>query len=94
MSIFDRPESSQVPDAQGKSSKPPRRKPLDTLERVRREITSVYFDEREGRIDMEKAKGRAYLLGCVSAVLKAECTGDEELAALRKLAREKLKGKY
>lgn len=89
----DNPKSSQVPDAQGKSDKPPRRKPLDTLERVRREITSVYFEEREGRIDMERAKGRAYLLGCVSAVLKAEFSGDEELALLRKRAREKLKEK-
>jgi len=93
VSRSDMPETPQVPDTQGKSDKPPRRKPLDTLERVRREITSVYFEEREGRIDMERAKGRAYLLGCISAVLKAELTGDEELAELRRRAREKLKGK-
>lgn len=88
----DTPEVGQVPDAQGKTCKPPRRRPLDTLERVRREMTATYWEHREGLIALDDAKGRVHILGKISEVLKAEQNNDDELAGLLKQVREKLKG--
>lgn len=93
MTQGDTPQGDQVPDAKGVSGKPPRRRPLDTLERVRREMTTVYWEHREGRVDLDSAKGRVHMLGQISGVLKAETgSNDVEIAAMLKLVREKLKG--
>lgn len=92
MQDSDTLERGQVPDAQEKTGKPPRRRPLDTLERVRREMTATYWEHREGLIDLDSAKGRVHMLGKISEVLKAEQGSDDELAGLLKQVREKLKG--
>ncbi|MDR7332000.1 hypothetical protein [Roseateles asaccharophilus] len=92
MHEIDDPKGAQVPDAQGDSKKPPRRRPLDTLERVRREMTVTYWEHREGRIGLDDAKGRVHILGKISEVLKAEHGSDDEIAGLLKQVREKLKG--
>lgn len=92
MQDFDTPKQAQVPDTQGKTPKPPRRRPLDTLERVRREMTATYWEHREGLIDLDSAKGRVHMLGKISEVLKAEHGSDDEIMGLLKQMREKLKG--
>lgn len=92
MQDFDTLGHTQVPDTQGKSRNPPRRRPLDTLERVRREMTTTYWEHREGRLTIDDAKGRVHILGKISEVLKAEQNHDDELAGLLKQVREKLKG--
>lgn len=86
-------ESTQVPDTAGKSSTPPPRgKPLNTLEQIRREMVAVYNQERIGSIAMDRAKGKVYLLGQIAAVMRIERGTDDEVAALLAQVRDKLKG--
>lgn len=73
----------------GAPPKKPRPRPLDTLERVRRELASIYHQARDGRMELDKAKGLAYLLSQISAVLKAE-SGESELAALLAKVKDQL----
>lgn len=82
-----RADADDSPDPPGSK----RHRPLDTLERVRRELSRVYFDQKDGRLDMETAKGRAYLLSQITAVLKAETASDGEVTALLAQVRDKLK---
>lgn len=74
-------EEAQVPvgteDSQGGGGK--RRRPLDSLMHVRRELARVYWQQDEGKLAMDIAKGKAYLLGQLVAVLKAEQSDDAEL---------------
>lgn len=81
--------SPEKPAEGGGSRK--RHRPLDSLERVRRELSSVYFAQKDGTLDMDTAKGRAYLLGQIAAVLKAESASESELAALLAQVRDRLK---
>lgn len=75
-------EDSQVPDAAEDSpggGGRRRRRPLDSLMQVRRELARVYWEQDEGKLAMDTAKGRAYLLSQLVAVLKAEQSDDAEL---------------
>lgn len=85
------------PDDIGEDRTPPpggkgRRRPLDTLERCRRELSRVYWEARDGTMPLDKAKGLTYLLSQVAAVLKAETSTEADLAALLQQVRDKLKG--
>jgi hypothetical protein len=70
-----------------------RRRPLDTLERVRRELGRVYWLARDKTMPLEEAKGLTYLLSQIAAVLKAEQAGgsESELLALLSKVKERLK---
>lgn len=46
---------------------------------VRRELARVYWEQDEGKLPMDTAKGKAYLLGQLVAVLKAEQADDGEI---------------
>jgi hypothetical protein len=62
-----------------------RRRAFDSLGRVRRELSRVYFAQKDGQLDMDTAKGRTYLLSQIAAVLKAEDENDERIReAVRK----------
>jgi hypothetical protein len=52
-----------------------RGKPLDTLNDIRREVRSLYWAARRNRIDLQRAKGLAYLLQILHTV-----TRDAEMA--------------
>lgn len=67
-----------------------RHKPLDTLERVRRELSAIYYAAKTGSIELDRAKGLTYLLSQIAAVLKAETASEPELAALVQQVRDKL----
>lgn len=58
-----------------------RHKPLDSLERVRRELQAVYYAQKDEKLSMDIAKGRAYLLGQLLAVLKAEQADEAAIEA-------------
>ena len=77
----------------GSTTKRRRDKPLDTLERVRRELTKVYNDAKHGRIPMDRAKGLGHLLSLIAGVLKTETATESELAALLAQVRDKLGAK-
>lgn len=68
-----------------------RRRPLDTLDRCRRELSRVYWEARDGTLALDKAKGLTYLLSQVATVLRAESAAEPELAALLQQVRDKLK---
>lgn len=68
-----------------------RRRPLDTLERCRRELSRVYWEARDGTMPLDKAKGLTYLLSQVAAVLRAETASEPEIAALLQQVRDKLR---
>lgn len=68
----------------------PRHKPLDSLERVRRELSRLYYQAKDEKIDMDRAKALTYLLSQIAAVLKAETASESELAALLQQVRDKL----
>lgn len=77
-------EDSQVPVGAEDSPDPTpggrrRRRPLDSLMQVRREMARVYWEQDEGKLTMDTAKGKAYLLSQMVAVLKAEQSDDAEL---------------
>lgn len=91
MSGFD--STNDAPDRTnaGKSGDPTskkRRKPLDSLEAVRKEMTSTYWDMKEDKLDLDKGKARIYVLGKITEVLKTEKGPEEELQQIR----DKLKG--
>jgi hypothetical protein len=94
MSEFD--STNNTPDLTnaGKSGDPPskkRRKPLDSLEAVRREMTSTYWDMKEDKLELDEGKARIYVLGKITEVLKAEQgPPDEELIKLLKLVKGNL----
>jgi len=67
-----------------------RRRPLDSLERVRRELSKVYWDAKDGTLALDKAKALTYLLSQIAVVLKAETASETELAALLQQVRDKL----
>lgn len=77
-------------EAGGGGSSRKRHRPLDSLERVRRELSAVYFQAKDGTMNMERAKGLTYLLSQLAAVLKAEAGNESELAALLAQVRDKL----
>jgi hypothetical protein len=74
----------------GAASKP-RPKPLDSLERVRRELSSIYHQAKHGTMPMDKAKGLTYLLSQIAATLRAEAGSEPELVALLAAVRARLK---
>ena len=75
----DGPETRADAEDQGGGGGSRRHRPLDTLERVRRELSRVYYEQKDGKLTMDLAKGRAYLLSQLVAVLKAEQSDDAEL---------------
>lgn len=77
----------------GSTTKRRRDKPLDTLERVRRELSKVYYDAKHGQMPIDRAKALAYLLSQIAAVLKTETATESELAALLAQVRDKLGAK-
>lgn len=84
------PETRANAGDEGEASPKRRHKPLDSLERVRRELSRIYFQAKDGTMPMEKAKGLTYLLSQLSAVLKAATSNDSELAALLQQVRERM----
>lgn len=84
------PETRMDTGEGGESSPKRRHKPLDSLERVRRELSRIYYQAKDGAMPMEKAKGLTYLLSQLSAVLKAETSNDSELAALLQQVRDRM----
>lgn len=87
----DRPEDRADADDAGSGPTRRRHKPLDSLERVRRELSSVYHQAKDGTMELDKAKGLTYLLSQIAAVLKAENASETELTALLAQVRDKLK---
>jgi len=81
-------------DAEDEGAAPQRRRrPLDSLERVRRELSKVYWDAKDakdGTLALDKAKALTYLLSQIAVVLKAETASESELAALLQQLRDKL----
>jgi len=70
-----------------------RRRPLDTLERVRGEMADVYWRMKGGRVELDAGKAQVYALGKIVEVLKAENELDPELRALlRQLQQRGLDG--
>ena len=80
-------------DARSAGDPPPRkrRKPLNTLEDVRAEMTRIYWALKHDEMPQDKSKTLVYVLGQVVQVFKAEQTGDAELAALLQQVKERLK---
>ena len=68
-----------------------RHKPLDSLDRVRRELSSVYWAAKDGAMQLDRAKGLAYLLSQLVVVLRAD-SADDDLTKLLAEARDRLKG--
>lgn len=92
MPSFDTPYTPQSRASTGNVGNPPpkkRRKPMDTLEAVRKEMTSTYWEMKENTLDLDKGKARIYVLGKITEVLKAEKGPEDELQQLL----EKLRGK-
>lgn len=63
----------------------PRR--LSTLSQVRREMSAVYADAREGRIPTGDASRLVYVLGQIAGVIEGESV-EARIAALEKLVDE------
>ncbi len=80
-------------DACSAGDPPPRkrRKPLNSLEDVRAEMTRIYWALRHDEMPQDKGKTLVYVLGQVVQVFKAEQSGEGELAALLNEVRERLK---
>lgn len=70
-----------------------RHKPLDSLERVRRELARVYYEFKDGQAQADVAKTRTYILGQMVAVLKAEQSSDTELLRRIEQLEQQLRGK-
>lgn len=69
-----------------------RRKPLDTLMAVRREMTATYWEMKHDGLELDLGKARIYALGKVAETLKAEQQGmDAEVLALLRQVKERLK---
>ena len=66
-----------------------RRRPMDSLERVRRELARVYWAARDETMPLERAKSLVYILAQVAAVLKAEQAGGSEAELLALLSKVK-----
>ncbi|MCW5643086.1 MAG: hypothetical protein KIT63_13390 [Rhodoferax sp.] len=64
-----------------------RRKPLDNLDAVRREMTATYWQIKHGEVDLDKGKGQIYALGKISEVIKVGLAVDDELRELRRLVK-------
>lgn len=82
MSGFDSTNNAPGRTNAGKSGDPPskkRRRPLDTLEAVRKEMTSTYWDMKDAKLDADKGKARIYVLGKITEVLKIEKGPEDEL---------------
>lgn len=79
-------------DAADTGTPPPKGRPrqLDTLDRVRRELSTIYHQAKSGAMEMDRAKGLTYLLSQIAAVLKSQTVSETELAALLAQVRERL----
>lgn len=71
-----------------------RRKPLDTLERVREEMADAYWRMKGGRVDLDAGKAQVYALGKIVEVLKAEQGLDPELKELLAQLRDMKEGRH
>jgi hypothetical protein len=78
----DRPETRAAPHS---VSTPPRVTRLKSLDDVRVELGKVYREARIGRLEMGEAKGLAYLLSIMSALLK-ETALEGRVSALEQAA--------
>lgn len=81
-------------DADETGTPPPKGRPrqLDTLDRVRRELSNIYHQAKNGQMQMDRAKGLTYLLSQIAGVLKAQTTvTDDQLMALIAQLKERLK---
>jgi hypothetical protein len=88
-------EDDQAPASARKSGDPPprlRRRPLDNLMAVRREISRIYWECRDNRLPIEQGKGLTYLLSQIVVTLKVE-QADEGLQRLVDEVRKKMEGK-
>lgn len=95
MADADTDEHDEAPASAGKSGDPPprlRRRPLDSLVAVRREISRLYWECRENRLPIEQGKGLTYLLSQIVATFKAE-NSDEGLQRLVNEVRKQMEGK-
>ncbi len=87
---FDRLDDPPGRANAGDGGDPPKRrrsKPIDTLDAVRKEMTSCYWDIKHGAVDLDKGKGQIYALGKISEVIRVGLAVDEELRELRRLVK-------
>lgn len=84
---LDDPPGRANPSDAGNPTPRKRRKPLDNLDAVRREMTATYWQIKHGEVELDKGKGQIYALGKISEVIKVGLAVDDELRELRRLVK-------